>query len=35
MQDAYDAGVIGRRTMRGFDDRYLTQAKPFSAREIQ
>jgi len=35
MQDAYDAGVIGKRTMREFDDRCLTQAKPLSAREIQ
>ena len=35
MQDAYDAGVVGKRTMRVFDERCLTAAKPLSAREIQ
>jgi putative transcriptional regulator len=34
MQDAYEAGVIGKRTMREFDERCLTEAKPLSAREI-
>jgi|SRR5215470_12021172 len=35
MQDAYEAGVISKRTMREFDERCLTEAKPLSAREIQ
>jgi putative transcriptional regulator len=35
MQDAYEADVIGKRTMREFDEQCLTVAKPLSAREIQ
>ena len=35
MQDAFEAGVIDKRTMRDFDHRCLTKAKPLSAREIQ
>ena len=32
MQDTIDAGVIDKRTMRDFDERCLTEAKPLSAR---
>jgi putative transcriptional regulator len=35
MQDAYDVGVIDKRTMREFDERCLTKAEPLSARQIQ
>lgn len=35
MQDAYDAGVIDKRTMREFDERCLTKVRPLTAREIQ
>ena len=35
MQDAFEAGVIDKRTMREFDERCLTRAEPLSPREIQ
>ena len=35
MQDAFEAGVIDKRTMRDFDERCLTKAEPLSARQIQ
>ena len=35
MQDAFEAGVIHKRTMRDFDERCLTRIKPLSARAIQ
>jgi putative transcriptional regulator len=35
MQDAYDAGVIDKRTLREFDDECLTKAEPLSAAEIR
>jgi putative transcriptional regulator len=35
MQDAHDAGVIDKRTMRQFDASCLTRAEVLSAREIQ
>ena len=35
MQDARDAGVIDKRTMRQFDASCLTPAELLSAREIQ
>jgi len=35
MQDAFDAGVIDKRTMRGFDEQCLTKAEPLSALEIR
>jgi putative transcriptional regulator len=35
MQDAYDVGVIDKRTMREFDERCLTRAEPLSARQIK
>jgi hypothetical protein len=35
MQDAQDAGVIDKRTMRQFDESCLTPAELLSAREIQ
>src|SRR5262245_39313821 len=35
MQDAYDAGVVGKRTLREFDASCLTAARPLSARAIR
>ena len=35
MQDAHDAGLIDKRTMRQFDASCLTRAELLSAREIQ
>jgi putative transcriptional regulator len=35
MHDAFEAGVIGKHTMREFDERCLTLAEPLSPREIQ
>jgi len=35
MQDAFEAGVIGKRTMREFDECCLTRAEPLSPLEIQ
>jgi putative transcriptional regulator len=35
MQDAFEAGVIDKRTMREFDESCLTEAEPLSPREIQ
>ncbi len=35
MRDAFEAGVIDKRTMREFDERCLTRVEPLSPREIQ
>src|ERR1700674_4264360 len=35
MQDAFEADIIDKRTMREFDECCLTRAEPLSPREIQ
>jgi putative transcriptional regulator len=35
VSDMYDAGVIGKETMRRFDESCLTPVHEFTAREIQ
>ena len=34
MQDAYDAGVVDKKTMRQFDESCLTEAKPLTPEAI-
>jgi putative transcriptional regulator len=35
MQDAYDAGVISKKTMREFDDGCLTEVQEMTPQDIQ
>jgi putative transcriptional regulator len=35
MHDAFEAGVVDKRTMREFDEGCLTPAEPLSPRDIQ